>query len=491
MGLISDLSTNIDNTLMNYASTIFEGVAEPIKTLLNSMALIALIFMAVNQVIQFKSVNYSQYFHWFLRYILIYSFATIWQNFHGIYNLFIEIPGDYAGLMIQSIALNITQTINSNIIDPTLIHDNYSAMDEYGHGIVYIALSFFAEISIIDIPTSFLDIIFGILILVVGAIFLAAGAVLVICAKVGFAVAIGMAPLAITMLMTDQTKHHFESWLRFATGFAIIPLLTSALMSIVLYVAAQILITSNPSGDDKGSYVAFICIMIAALHQLFELPTMASTLASASVAAVGAGAARAMTSMATGAPGMAMQGAKSAFRGGQFVRDAAGVANAARKAGAGPIGIASAALSGMRQSSMLRRERRDRRLADRIPGNGHNAPALRRYQQSPMGQSGSSGAGSSGGSSSASGNKSPSGSGSSSAKSSGGSSSGGSSSGGGTSSSSAGRPSPPPHGTGHSQNFYPSRRYRQSGSGGSSGDGASDGVSSSELSPEQLNLNRE
>jgi len=399
MGLISDVATTIDTTLVNYAQDIFTGVAEPIRALLNSTALIALMFMAINQIIQFRSVNYSQYLHWFLRYILIYSFATIWDNFSGIYNLFIEIPGDYSTLMIKAIAINITQTPRADILDPSLIHDTYSAMDEFGHAIVWMAYDFFRDTSISDIGMSLKNVFTGALIIIIGGIFLAASAILVISSKIGFAIAVSLAPLGIVMLMTEQTKHHFDSWMRFAVGFVVIPLLTSALMAIVLYVAAQVLLASNPNSSDKSTYFGFIFTMIAALYLLFQLPTMASTLASASVAAAGAGAARAMTSMTMGAPGKALQGAKSAYRGGQFVRDTAGVANAARKAGAGPAGMAWATLSGMRQSSMLRRERRDRRLADRIPGNGHNAPALRRYQQSPMGQSGNSGGGSSGGSS--------------------------------------------------------------------------------------------
>jgi type IV secretion system protein VirB6 len=146
----------------------------------------------------------------------------------------------------------------------SLIHDTYSAMDEFGHAIVWMAYDFFRDTSISDIGMSLKNVFTGALIIIVGGIFLAASAILIISSKIGFAIAVSLAPLAIVLLMTDQTKHHFESWMRFAVGFVVIPILTSALMTIVLYVAAQVLLASNPNSFDKSSYFGFMFTMIAA-----------------------------------------------------------------------------------------------------------------------------------------------------------------------------------------------------------------------------------
>jgi type IV secretion system protein VirB6 len=377
MGLIEQVGTSIDTSLVNYVQTIYIGVYGPIATLLNSMAVLALMFMAVNHLIQFRAINYSIYLHWFLRYIILYFIVTMWMYFQDIYNLFVQIPGDYAALMVKAVAsgmkISMAGTkIGANIIDPSRITDVYSGMDEFGHAMVWIAKDFIRDTSINNIGRSLRNVFLGVLILATGGFFLAAGAIIILVAKVGFMVAISLAPLATVMLMMDQTKHHFESWVRFAVGFAVVPLLTTALMTVVLYLAGQVLAQSGYTVNNKYAIFDFMFIMIAALVLLFQLPTMASTLASASVAAVGGGAAMAAKSMVTNkissAAKTVMGGGKSLYHGGQRLRDMAGLAIDARKAGASPGRQVLAAISGFRQSAVMRNARRDERLAGRLRG---------------------------------------------------------------------------------------------------------------------------
>ncbi|MCJ9719981.1 type IV secretion system protein [Agrobacterium sp. SHOUNA12C] len=390
MGLVEQIGTTIDTSLVDYAQTVFTGVSGPITLLLNSMALIGLMFIALNHILQFSSVNYSMYFHWLLRYLLVYAFATMWANFQGIYTIFMEVPNDYSALMLKAVALHISMAgtaIGTNMIDPSLIHDTYSAMDEFGHCIVWIAYDFLRDTSLSNIGKSIENVFLGALILCIGGFFLAACSIIIIVAKVGFAVAISLAPLAIIMLMMEQTKHHFESWLRFTIGFVVVPLLTAALMAVVLYVAGEVLAGSGYTAHDKDKIFGFLFIMIAALVLLFQLPTMASTLASASVAAVGGGA-------AVRAYSMTKNTMSSAYSKGQRGRDAVGVMRQARKSGASIGQSVNSGFSAFRQSAAMRNDRRDRRLAGRISGpENKSTSAPRRYQGSGGGASGGSSGG--------------------------------------------------------------------------------------------------
>ncbi|WP_085033077.1 type IV secretion system protein [Ensifer aridi] len=351
MGVISKLAHTIDATLVDYVQTVFEAAADPIRTLLGAIALIALLLLALNHITQFKAVNYSMYLHWGLRYILIYSFATIWVNFQNIYTMLVEVPDDYAALMMRGVAAAV-KTNNPSVLDPARIKDTYSAMDEFAHAIVRIAYDNLSDLSVFKLAKAIRNIFMGMCILAIGGFFIAASAIIVLLGKIGLAVSISLAPLAIIMLMMPQTRQHFESWTRFTTGFALIPLLTAALMTVVLNVAGEILAAPYAT-------VSFVFIMIAATVLLFMIPNMASTLASASVATVGAGAAVAAASMAKGA-------AMKLYTGGQRLRDGANVASTARAAGASPARSAWSAINAMRQSAHIRQQRRDERLARRI-----------------------------------------------------------------------------------------------------------------------------
>jgi type IV secretion system protein VirB6 len=380
MGLISEIGTTIDTALISYAQTIFTSVASPIAILLNSVALIALMFIALNHILQFKPINYSIYLHWGLRWLLIYSFATIWQNFQGIYNIFMEVPSDYSALLLKAVAFHI-RTLRTDILDPSLITDTYSGMDEFAHAVVWMAYDFFRDTSITDIGKSIMNVFCGVVILIIGGLFTASSAIIVIIGKVGFALAISLAPLALVGLMMEQTKGYFQSWLQFAVGFAILPLLTTGLMSVVLYIGGEILANSGAGSDNKAAYFPFVFVVLAALFLLFQLPTMASTLAGASVATASGRAPLAAASMVKNT---VTRNASRAYHAGQRLRDAASVMKGARDSGASPGRIAWAAISGMRQSTMARQSRRDQRMSDRMPGMGsRGVPSPDKYKNMP------------------------------------------------------------------------------------------------------------
>lgn len=354
MGVISNITRTLDKTLVDYAQVVFQGVAEPIRELLGAMALVSLLLIAVNHIIQFRTINYSMYLHWALRYILIYSFATMWVNFEGVYSILIDLPNNYASIMMHAAKVPI-KNVDPALLDPERISDTPSAMDEFAHAVMYLSGKYIEDFSIWHVGKSFRNVFIGVLFLIVGGFFTSACAIIVMIAKIGFAVSISLAPLAIIMLMMPQTSQYFESWTRFTIGFVVLPLLTATLMAIVLYIAAEVYVAS------RGNDFAFIFIMMAATVLLFMIPTMASSLASVSVAAVGAGAVSAATSMAKSA-------AMRVHGGSQRLRDGVSVASAAREAGASPAPAAWAGISAMRQSAYIRQQRRDERLARRMSG---------------------------------------------------------------------------------------------------------------------------
>jgi type IV secretion system protein VirB6 len=387
MGLVSNIGNTVDDILEDYAQTIFEFVAAPIQDLLAAMALIGLIFIALNAIFQFRPINVSVYLNWGFRYMLIFCFATMWANFGGIYDLLVELPDVYSALLIKAVAL-VPDTLRLDILDPSKIKDTETGMDEFGHAVLWISADFFRDTSFWDWGMSLRNIGMGVLILIIGGFFIAASAIIILVGKIGFGVAMSLAPLAIIMLMLDQTKQYFESWTRFTAGFVVLPLLTAALMAIVLYAAGHVLAESGASSLDKDKFFSFIFIMIAAIVLLFQLPTMAGTLAGAAVAAVGGAAVGAAYRQVTSKVHSATRMMNRANRAGQRVRDSAGVANQARKSGASLGRIGLSAISGFRQSQGLRNARRDDRLADRISGAAGEMKAPRRYYGESDGNSG-------------------------------------------------------------------------------------------------------
>lgn len=304
MGMIQSIGSDIDNATLDYLQNVFDAVAGPVQDVMTSIGLVTLLFIALNHIFQVQSIHYSRYVNWGVTYILVVSFATVWSNFTPIYNALTGITQGYSNLVVEAVALEI-ETLREDILDPGKIIGadpelkTYAAMDEFGHAIVWIAHDFIRDTSILNLGKTFRNIFSGVLILIVGGIFIAASTVMVLIAKVGMILALSMAPLGIMMFMWEKTRPYFQGWVSLLVGFAVIPLLLGCLMAIVLYFASHILATSGASSLDKSKFWAFIFVMISALVLLFHIPTMAQTLASASVAVGGASLARGLTSAAS------------------------------------------------------------------------------------------------------------------------------------------------------------------------------------------------
>ncbi|MDR6101884.1 type IV secretion system protein VirB6 [Agrobacterium larrymoorei] len=301
MGIIQDIGTQIDGATVDYLQSVFTAVAEPVSTLMKSIGVVALLFIAINHIFQVQSVHYSKYLSWGVTYVIVVSFATIWSNFSPVYNALTGITQGYSNLVVEAVAKDI-ETLRADILDPGKITGageakTYAAMDEFGHAIVWIAGDFFRDTSITNLGKTFRNIFSGVVVLVVGGIFIAASAVMVLIAKVGIILAISLAPLGIMMFMWDKTRQYFQGWVSLLIGFSVIPLLLGCLMAIVLYFAAHLLANSGASSHDKSKFFGFVFVMIAALVLLFHIPTMAQTLASASVAVGGGSVGRALTSI--------------------------------------------------------------------------------------------------------------------------------------------------------------------------------------------------
>ncbi|OCP23566.1 MULTISPECIES: type IV secretion system protein [unclassified Ensifer] len=386
--MIAYLVGLVDKTLLAYLETVFGYISGPLGTLLQATALVALLFIAVNHVLQFKQVSYADYLTWGIRYVLISMFALVWGNFSAIYDVITQTPGDYSALLVKGVAAKFV-THRADILDVSTITDEYTAMDAFTYALFWMARDFFRDTSIWDIGMSLKNIGLGILMGIIGAIWTAVCAIVIMMAKIGLMMALSLAPLAICMLMLEQTRQYFEAWSRFVFSFLVIPLLLASLTSIVLYVASSLLVESNAGSNNKEAYLMFAVIMIAAFVLIWKLPEMGQAIAGSAIGAAGVGMGRAMTSMALRSPKTVASSLSSA---GGRVRDGYQVGSAARKGGASTAQSVWGAISAMRQSKMARVNRRDDRRAQRFMKFTNSNPKNSKEPEAPDGGSKAEGA---------------------------------------------------------------------------------------------------
>ncbi len=284
--IISTLVDAIDTLTAQFALYAFLVIGGPIKTLLNSMALLGLLYIAINQIFQFQQISYSTYVGWAVRFALVYAFATMWINFSGFYVILLEIPDHYAKLLMNGISTGVSA--GSTIIGALKFSDTYSALDTFAGKIIDVAFAFIGKGFFMP-PFGFglgekvRAWILGSVVFVVGSVFVAIAGLVIMMSRIGLAIMLALAPMAIIMLMLEQTRHYFESWLRLTVGFALVPLLTTVLTAFSLFVAAQVEAKTGATLLSPETYLSFVFVMIAVTVLLKEVPEMASSLASTSI----------------------------------------------------------------------------------------------------------------------------------------------------------------------------------------------------------------
>lgn len=377
VGWLNDL---MEDLMEPFLATVFGYVAGPMALVMQTVALVAVLFIAVNQIFQFTNISMSQYMFWGIRYVLISTFAFVWGNFEPIYDLLKEIPNDYSALMTESIIMRFA-IHRQDILDPTGINDAYDALDAISGTLFWMAEDFFRDTAWNAWGMSLKNIGLGILFGILGGIWTAISAIIMMIAKLGLIMSIALAPLAICMLMMEQTRKYFESWTQLVLSFLVIPLLLATLANVLLFAACEILIKTDAGSDNKETYLIFAVIVVASFVLLWRLPEMGQTISGSAAGSAGMNGLRKYSKQAMGAawkaPGTvghyAKAGAGKVFHGGQRLRDAAHVAAASRRSGAGWGRTAWGTINAMRQSSYARQTRRDNRLAARtrgLPGSG-------------------------------------------------------------------------------------------------------------------------
>lgn len=365
MGVISTVVGQTETILINYVEAVFTYVAPPLQTTLKAAGILSLMFIAMNHIFQFRNVNYSTYITWGIRYVCIVSLATIWGNFQIFYDLCVNIPFEYMNALIPAGA-SYNGVVEAKMYNPANVTDIYTALDEFRHAIFYVADNIIHAFKLLK-GSTYKYIPAAILVYIIGIIFTGASIVILLVAKLGFAIAMGLAPLAIAMLLFPQTKGYFESWLRFMGGFAVVPLLLASLMSVVITLAVNM----QREDDIFKGFMPFVLVSLAGLVLLFQIPALASSLASTSMPQMGPGAmAGAIGSLGktVSAPfTKALNTAKSINNVHSKGKDMQYVAKNARDSGAKGSG-AGAAVRAMMMSSNARANLRDERKASKIPG---------------------------------------------------------------------------------------------------------------------------
>ncbi|MEO0910753.1 MAG: type IV secretion system protein, partial [Pseudomonadota bacterium] len=268
---IVDTLKLIDGSVSSYAQTVFTGVSGSVNGVILAAGLVGLPLLAFNAIMQFHPIRMSQFVTWGIRYVIILTVATSWAQFQPIYRILTEVPNSYGGALLSAAGFGVPTTGGLNAAMDEMVTSIYAYSDRANEesGILSIGLAGFA-------------------LWLLGSLMACVAIIVSAIAKIGIAMAVSLAPIAIASMMFRGTKQFFESWSRFTIGFALIPLVLAGVMGAVLGVAG-VLIGGVEKADDLSQGAGFIIVVLAAIFMMYQIPTLVSGLAGSIVASASAG----------------------------------------------------------------------------------------------------------------------------------------------------------------------------------------------------------
>lgn len=342
---IVDTLSQIDSAVLSYAQTVFTAVGTPIRNLIIASGLVSLPIIAVNAMMQFRPMQMGSFVTWLVRFVIVLAVASSWTQFGAIYSILTDVPANYGGALLSA----------ANFGTPTAGGLN-AAMDDMVTGIFDFADEANSNTSVFSISIT------AIVLTVLGSFMATVAIIVSAVGKIGLALAVSIAPLAIASMMFRGTSQLFESWSRFTLGFALIPLVLAGIMGAIIGVGSDLI--STASGATELSQAAgFIIVVLAAIFLMYQVPTLTSGLAGSIVAAAGAGFVAASVGSALG---LARGTAGRAANAGSRIAASSREARFASDNGGSGRDIIRARLAGARQSSFQRESRRESLRIDSI-----------------------------------------------------------------------------------------------------------------------------
>jgi type IV secretion system protein VirB6 len=168
--------------------------------------------------------------------LCVYGLVMNWQIYHlFVYNIFTNEPANISNILISS-------------VDGGLVTgDIATAIDRIYAAVVNATIGLLGQISFSASGLAF--IIYALLVFVIGSIMCVYALLLFIYAKMMMAVSLALGPLFILFIMWDSTKGLFSAWLNKLITIALIPIITSAVLVLMLSVINVTLSHMNQPAD--------------------------------------------------------------------------------------------------------------------------------------------------------------------------------------------------------------------------------------------------
>ncbi len=259
----SDSLHTVDIVISDFVSKTYEHFIGA------NTGLITLLFTLYVMLLGYRFINHDHHFHLghMMRHLIVmlcvYGLVMNWHLYHlFVYNIFTNEPGNIAKVLVDAAG---HLKAGTNIAE---------ALDKIYAAVIRASTVFFGQLSFSSAGIAFF--FYGVLVFLIGTLLCVFALLLFIYAKMMMAISLALGPIFILFVMWDATKGIFTAWLNKLITLALIPIVTSAVLVLMLSVINVTLPQINQPIDTMQFYgiAPFLGLTLATtliLSQVFRI----------------------------------------------------------------------------------------------------------------------------------------------------------------------------------------------------------------------------
>lgn len=219
----SETLNTVDAVIGNFVSNAYQNYIQANSGVITLLLTLYVIMIGYRFLSHDGKFDMSHIMRHLIVMLIVYGMVMNWHWYQMfVYDIFTKEPGNIAQVLVNSVGQAHAGTSISQ------------ALDSLFESIVDAATGFFGQVNFSAAGVAFL--FYGALVFLIGTLMCVFALLLFIYAKMMMAVTLALGPIFILFILWDPTKGLFASWLRSLITLALIPIVTSAILVLMLSV---------------------------------------------------------------------------------------------------------------------------------------------------------------------------------------------------------------------------------------------------------------
>lgn len=217
----SDTLNTVDAVIGDFVSIAYSNFVQANTEVITLLFTLYVMFIGYQFLFQPHHYNLSRVIRHMVVMLSVYGLVMNWELYHlFVYQIFTKEPGNIAHIMMSSanqfqLGGNINEALNG-------IYD----------AVIKATMEFFGQMGFSASGVAF--VIYGLLVFIIGTLMCVFALLLFIYAKMMMALALALGPIFLLFILWEPTKGLFSAWLNQLITLALIPIITSAILVLML-----------------------------------------------------------------------------------------------------------------------------------------------------------------------------------------------------------------------------------------------------------------